>query len=129
MQSTGQASTQAVSFVPMQGSAMTYVMNHLHRLSRYAFRKMNSTSPQLPKTRDPMIRFLCDSYLTRTALRFGRCLLSSHVLLRSRSAHALRSLVSQRKRRAAAHNRVVLGGENPHSWGAANQALGDVVAT
>src|SRR2546425_705475 len=68
MQSTGQASTQAVSFVPMQGSAMTYVMNHLHRLSRYAFRKMNSTSPQLPKTRDPMIRFLCDSYLTRTAL-------------------------------------------------------------
>src|SRR3989454_7207348 len=31
------------------------------------------------------------------------------VLLRSRFAHALRSLVSQRKRRAAAHNRVVLG--------------------
>src|SRR3989442_14090975 len=74
-------------------------------------------------------RFLCDSYLTRTALRFGRCLLSSHVLLRSRFAHALRSLVSQRKRRAAAHNRVVLGSENPHSWGAANQALGDAVAT
>src|SRR5438445_9909732 len=44
MQSTGHASTHAVSFVPMQGSAMTYVMNHLHRLSRYAFRKMNSTS-------------------------------------------------------------------------------------
>src|SRR5438132_5982055 len=74
-------------------------------------------------------RFLCDSYLTRTALRFGRCLLSSHVLLRSRFAHALRSLVSQRKRRAAAHNRVVLGSENPHSWGAANQALGGAVAT
>src|SRR6266403_546640 len=54
-------------------------------------------------------RFLCDSYLTRTALRFGRCLLSSHVLLRSRFAHALRSLVSQRKRRAAAHNRVGFG--------------------
>src|SRR6266702_4015519 len=30
MQSTGQASTQAVSFVPMQGSAITYAMNHLH---------------------------------------------------------------------------------------------------
>src|SRR5437667_7631318 len=30
MQSTGQASTQAVSFVPMQGSAMTYAMKHLH---------------------------------------------------------------------------------------------------
>jgi len=58
---------------------------------------------------------LCDSYLTRTALRFGRCLLSSHVLLRSRFAHALRSLVSQRKRRVAAHNRVVLGSENPQS--------------
>jgi hypothetical protein len=29
MQSTGQASTQAVSFVPMQGSAMTYAMGHL----------------------------------------------------------------------------------------------------
>src|SRR6059036_1410073 len=44
MQSTGQASTQAVSFTPMQGSAMTYAISHLHRLSRYAFRKMNSTS-------------------------------------------------------------------------------------
>src|SRR5438132_5514060 len=63
------------------------------------------------------------------ALRFGRCLLSSHVLLRSRFAHALRSLVSQRKRRAAAHNRVVLGSENPHSCGAANQALGGAIAT
>jgi len=29
----------------------------------------------------------------------------------------------------SAHNRVVLGSENPHSWGAVNQALGDVVAT
>jgi hypothetical protein len=29
MQSTGQASTHAVSLVPMQGSAMTYVMGHL----------------------------------------------------------------------------------------------------
>src|SRR6266566_2573673 len=29
MQSTGQASTQAVSFVTMQGSAMTYAMGHL----------------------------------------------------------------------------------------------------
>ena len=74
-------------------------------------------------------RFLCDSYLTRTALRFGRCLLSSHVLLRSRFAHALRSLVSQRKRRAAAHNRVVSGTENPHSRSTVNQALGGAVAT
>ena len=31
--------------------------------------------------------------------------------------------------KATAHNRVVLGGENPHSWSAANQALGDGVAT
>src|SRR5438876_11825739 len=73
-------------------------------------------------------RFLCDSYLTRTALRFGRCLLSSHVLLRSRFAHALRSLVSQRKRRAAAHNRVVSGSENSHFRGTVNQALGNWVA-
>ena len=64
-----------------------------------------------------------------TALRFGRCLLSSHVLLRSRFAHALRSLVSQRKRRAAAHNRVVLGSENLPSRGTVNQALGGAVAT
>src|ERR1043166_10294848 len=35
MQSTGQASTQAVSFTPMQGSAMTYVIGHL-LLPRYA---------------------------------------------------------------------------------------------
>src|SRR5437667_10289715 len=68
-------------------------------------------------------RFLCDSYLTRTALRFGRCLLSSHVLLRSRFAHALRSLVSQRKRRAAAHNRVVLGNQNRHVEHSRDQAL------
>src|SRR5882724_11764736 len=51
------------------------------------------------------------------------------VLLRSRFAHALRSLVSQRKRRAAAHNRAVLGSENAPSRSAANQALGDGVAT
>ena len=30
--------------------------------------------------------------------------------------------------KATAHNRVVLGSENPHSWGAANQALGNWVA-
>src|SRR6478752_2521552 len=35
MQSTGQASTQAVSFTPMQGSAMTYVIGHL-LFPRYA---------------------------------------------------------------------------------------------
>ena len=56
-------------------------------------------------------------------------LITSHVLLRSRFAHALRSLVSQRKRRAAAHNRVVSGTENPHSRSTVNQALGDGVAT
>src|SRR5436190_9379100 len=33
MQSTGQASTQAVSFVPMQGSAMTYAIGHPPYLS------------------------------------------------------------------------------------------------
>jgi hypothetical protein len=32
-QSTGQASTQAVSFVPMQGSAITKAMGHLRSLS------------------------------------------------------------------------------------------------
>src|SRR5437588_4229803 len=31
--------------------------------------------------------------------------------------------------KATAHNRVVSGSENPHPWAAANQALGDVVAT
>src|SRR2546425_738688 len=46
------------------------------------------------------------------------------VLLRSRFAHALRSLVSERKRRVAAHNRVVLGSENPPSRSTVNQALG-----
>src|SRR6266571_5771977 len=51
-------------------------------------------------------------------------LITSHVLLRSRFAHALRSLVSQRKRRAAAHNRVVLGSENLHSRSIVNQGLG-----
>ena len=55
-------------------------------------------------------------------------LITSHVLLRSRFAHALRSLVSQRKRRAAAHNRVVSGSENSHFRGTVNQALGDAVA-
>src|SRR4051794_19879367 len=36
MQSTGQASTQAVSFVPIQGSAMTYAMSYfLRRLQRF----------------------------------------------------------------------------------------------
>src|SRR6266702_91637 len=63
----------------------------------------------------PPLLYRGDSYLTRTALRFGRCLLSSHVLLRSRFAHALRSLVSQRKRRAAAHNRVGCGKSS--TWG------------
>src|ERR1700691_6003566 len=32
MQSTGQASTQAVSFVPMQGSAITYAMDIIFQL-------------------------------------------------------------------------------------------------
>src|SRR6266567_8193859 len=43
MQSTGQASTQAVSFAPMQGSAMTNAMGHLRCLSPYACRKEDST--------------------------------------------------------------------------------------
>ena len=51
------------------------------------------------------------------------------VLLRSRFAHALRSLVSQRKRRAAAHNRVVLGSENPHFEDSRDQSLGDALRT
>src|SRR2546426_4272553 len=33
MQSTGQASTQAVSFTPMQGSAITYAIGHLRYLT------------------------------------------------------------------------------------------------
>ena len=37
MQSTGQASTQAVSFVPMQGSAITKAISHL-RLSEPTIR-------------------------------------------------------------------------------------------
>ena len=41
MQSTGQASTQAVSFTPMQGSAMTYVIGHL-LLPRYAPQREDS---------------------------------------------------------------------------------------
>src|SRR6266704_2403280 len=56
-------------------------------------------------------------------------LITSHVLLRSRFAHALRSLVSQRKRRAAAHNRVVLGSENPHFEDSRDQSLGDALRT
>src|SRR5438445_2943824 len=75
MQSTGQASTQAVSFVPMQGSAMTYVMNHLHRLSRYAFRKMNSTS--LRGKLGTIIAENCQGQVTDFALLdrgfFGSC--------------------------------------------------------
>src|SRR6266851_7151058 len=43
MQSTGQASTQAVSFTPMQGSAMMYVIGHL-LLSRYACRREDSSA-------------------------------------------------------------------------------------
>src|SRR5260370_33660282 len=43
MQSTGQASTQAVSFVPMQGSAMTYATAYLRCLSPYARDKEDSS--------------------------------------------------------------------------------------
>src|SRR5437667_3647266 len=42
MQSTGQASTQAVSFTPMQGSAMTYAIGHL-LLQSYASRREDSS--------------------------------------------------------------------------------------
>jgi len=38
-----QASTQALSFVPMQGSAMTYAMGHLRCLSPYACCKEDSS--------------------------------------------------------------------------------------
>jgi len=44
MQSTGQASTQAVSLVPMQGSAMTYAMGHFRCNSPYAFHKEDSSA-------------------------------------------------------------------------------------
>src|SRR5947208_9121306 len=64
--------------------------------------------------------------LTCAALRFGRCF---PLIITSRFAHALRSLVSERKRRVAAHNRVVLGSENPPSRSTVNQALGGAVAT
>src|SRR5258708_1793243 len=43
MQSTGQASTQAVSFIRMQGSAMIYAMGHLRCLSPYACHKEDSS--------------------------------------------------------------------------------------
>jgi hypothetical protein len=42
MQSTGQASTQAVSFTPIQGSEMMYVIGHL-LLPRYASRSGDSS--------------------------------------------------------------------------------------
>src|SRR2546426_9961455 len=50
-------------------------------------------------------------------------------LITSRFAHALRSLVSQRKRRAAAHNRVVLGNQNSYFQGSRDQSLGDALTT
>ena len=101
-----------------------------HLLGREFSRPMRPLKQVFLRDLDTTIRprrFLCDSYLTRTALRFGRCLLSSHVLLRSRFAHALRSLVSQRKRRATAHNRVVLGNQNPHVEHSRDQSLGDAL--
>jgi hypothetical protein len=51
MQSTGQASTHAVSFVPMQGSAMTYAMGHLRCLSPYAFHKEDSSVAEVDSWR------------------------------------------------------------------------------
>src|SRR2546426_7983866 len=46
MQSTGQASTQAVSFTPMQGSAMTYATGHL-LLQSYASRREDSSEAEV----------------------------------------------------------------------------------
>src|SRR5437773_5353911 len=46
MQSTGQASTQAVSFTPMQGSAMTYAIGHL-LLQSYASRREDSSEAEV----------------------------------------------------------------------------------
>ena len=51
MQSTGQASTQAVSFVPMQGSAMTYAMGHLRCLSPYACHREDSSLAEVKSWR------------------------------------------------------------------------------
>jgi catechol-2,3-dioxygenase len=51
MQSTGQASTHAVSFVPMQGSAMIYAMGHLRCLSPYAFHKKDSSVTEVDSWR------------------------------------------------------------------------------
>src|SRR5438132_5902075 len=46
MQSTGQASTQAVSFTPMQGSAMTYAIGRL-LLQSYASRREDSSEAEV----------------------------------------------------------------------------------
>src|SRR3989442_14149292 len=46
MQATGQASTQAVSFTPMQGSAMTYAIGHL-LLQSYASRREDSSGAEV----------------------------------------------------------------------------------
>src|SRR5207237_8768864 len=46
MQSTGQASTQAVSFTPMQGSAITYAIGRLLPQS-YASRREDSSEAEV----------------------------------------------------------------------------------
>src|SRR5213593_1518671 len=46
MQSTGQASTQAVSFTPMQGSAMTYAIGRL-LLQSYVSRREDSSEAEV----------------------------------------------------------------------------------
>src|SRR2546427_6568403 len=51
MQSTGQASTQAVSFTPMQGSAMTYAMVHLLPPRYPSPRRDSSAAAVLPHAR------------------------------------------------------------------------------
>src|ERR1043166_9829928 len=45
MQSTGQASTQAVSFVPMQGSAITYAMCYFSQDLIHTTRQSENTNP------------------------------------------------------------------------------------
>src|SRR2546426_3659077 len=72
--------------------------------------------------------------LTCAALRFGSLLSPYHHEPLCSCSPPCLSVFSRwnhtrAENKATAHNRVVLGGENPHSWGAANQALGDAVAT
>jgi len=85
MQSTGQASTQAVSFVPMQGSAMTYAMGHLRCLSQYACCKEDSSVAEVNSWRmEPTIEKISAVTLRVTnmmkSVRFYRDVLGMELL-------------------------------------------------